>query len=60
MTRATTPQDLVITLLGTYVCYVARVIRQGPEEGPVGEPATPAMRPRSLAGLGPRPQEGTA
>jgi cytochrome d ubiquinol oxidase subunit I len=51
---------IYLTLLGTYVWYVARVIREGPEEGPVGEPATPAMRPRSLAGLGRRPQEGTA
>jgi cytochrome d ubiquinol oxidase subunit I len=51
---------IYLTLLGTYVWYVARVIRQGPEEGPVAEPASPAMLPRPLAGLGPRPQEGTA
>lgn len=51
---------IYLTLLGTYAWYVARAIRQGPEEGPVGEPAIPSMRPGTVPSLGPMPQEGTA
>ena len=51
---------IYLTLLSTYVWYVARVVRQGPEEAPVGEPAIPPMRPRSFPSLAPTPQEGTA
>jgi cytochrome d ubiquinol oxidase subunit I len=37
-------------LLGTYIWYVARVVRQGPEDRPVPEPvrAPVAPRPRAL------------
>jgi cytochrome d ubiquinol oxidase subunit I len=51
---------IYLTLLGIYVWYVARVVRQGPEEGPAGEPAIPALRAGYVPTLGPRPQEGTA
>ena len=51
---------IYVTLLGTYVWYVARAIRQGPEEGPVSEPVLASMRPSPVSGLGPRPQEGMA
>jgi cytochrome d ubiquinol oxidase subunit I len=51
---------IYLTLLGVYVWYVARVVRQGPEEGPAGEPAIPSLRAGYVPTLGPRPQEGTA
>jgi cytochrome d ubiquinol oxidase subunit I len=51
---------IYLTLLGTYGWYVARAVRQGPEEGPLGEPAIPSIRPSTVPSLGPRPQEGAA
>jgi len=35
---------IYLTLLGTYVWYVARVVREGPEEGTVTEPAIEPVR----------------
>jgi cytochrome d ubiquinol oxidase subunit I len=49
---------IYLTLLGTYAWYVARVIRQGPDEGPTGEPAIASTRSRYVPTLEPRPQEG--
>jgi cytochrome d ubiquinol oxidase subunit I len=51
---------IYLALLGTYAWYVARVVRQGPEAGPVGEPAIPSRRGAYTPTLGPRPHEGTA
>ena len=42
---------LYVTLLGVYVYYVARVVRQGPDEGPLTHPAVPSTRPQVLPGL---------
>jgi hypothetical protein len=39
---------IYLALLGTYVWYVARVVREGPDEGPLAEPATPSSRPAPL------------
>jgi len=39
---------IYLALLGTYVWYVARVVRQGPEDDPIGEPAAPSLRPAPL------------
>jgi cytochrome d ubiquinol oxidase subunit I len=36
---------IYLALLGTYVWYVARVVREGPGEGPLAEPAVPSLRP---------------
>jgi cytochrome d ubiquinol oxidase subunit I len=38
-----------LALLGTYVWYVARVVRQGPGDGPLFEPAAPAVEPEPLS-----------
>lgn len=37
-----------LALLGTYVWYVARVVREGPGDGPLAEPAAPSLRPAPL------------
>jgi cytochrome bd ubiquinol oxidase subunit I len=37
-----------LALLGTYVSYVARVVREGPGDGPLAEPAAPSLRPAPL------------
>jgi cytochrome bd ubiquinol oxidase subunit I len=42
-----------LTLLGIYVWYVARVVRQGPGDDPRPEPAAPAVQPRPLPGPAP-------
>jgi cytochrome d ubiquinol oxidase subunit I len=34
-----------LALLGTYVWYVARVVREGPGDGPLAERAAPSLRP---------------
>jgi cytochrome bd ubiquinol oxidase subunit I len=39
---------IYLTLLGTYVWYVARVVREGPGEEPLAEPAAPSLRPAPL------------
>jgi cytochrome bd ubiquinol oxidase subunit I len=39
-----------LALLGTYVWYVARVVREGPGDDPRPEPAAPAVQPRPLPG----------
>jgi cytochrome d ubiquinol oxidase subunit I len=39
---------IYMTLLGTYVWYVARVVREGPDEEPLAEPAAPSLRPAPL------------
>ena len=40
-----------LALLGTYIWYVARVVRDGPDDGPIGEPS----RPRAAPTLEPSP-----
>jgi cytochrome bd ubiquinol oxidase subunit I len=37
-----------LALLGTYVWYVARVVREGPGDDPLAEPAAPSLRPAPL------------
>jgi cytochrome d ubiquinol oxidase subunit I len=37
-----------LALLGTYAWYVARVVREGPGDGPLAEPAAPSLRPAPL------------
>jgi cytochrome d ubiquinol oxidase subunit I len=44
---------IYLTLLGTYAWYVARVVREGPEEGPLPEPAAPSIATHQLPGLQP-------
>jgi cytochrome d ubiquinol oxidase subunit I len=44
---------LYVGLLGTYVWYVARVVREGPGDGPLAEPAVPSLRPAPRASLAP-------
>jgi cytochrome d ubiquinol oxidase subunit I len=39
---------IYLALLGTYVWYVARVVRQGPGDDPLAEPAAPSPRPARL------------
>jgi cytochrome bd ubiquinol oxidase subunit I len=39
------------SLLATYVYYVVRTVREGPPEGPLGEPVVPSIRPEPLPGL---------
>jgi cytochrome d ubiquinol oxidase subunit I len=39
---------IYIALLGTYVWYVARVVREGPGEEPLAEPAAPSLRPAPM------------
>jgi cytochrome d ubiquinol oxidase subunit I len=36
---------LYLALLGMYVWFVARAVREGPGEGPIVEPAVPSLRP---------------
>jgi cytochrome bd ubiquinol oxidase subunit I len=42
-----------LALLGTYVWYVARVVREGPGDGPRPEPLAPSVRPEPLPGPAP-------
>jgi cytochrome bd ubiquinol oxidase subunit I len=42
-----------VGLLGTYIWYVARAVREGPGDGALVEPAIPSHRPASLPGLTP-------
>jgi cytochrome bd-type quinol oxidase subunit 1 len=42
-----------LALLGTYVWYVARVVRQGPGGDPRPEPAVPSVQPQPLPGPAP-------
>jgi len=51
---------IYLALLGTYVWYVARVVREGPEEAPVGEPAVEPARPAGLRGIVPGPEGAPA
>jgi cytochrome bd-type quinol oxidase subunit 1 len=44
---------IYLALLGTYVCYVARVVREGPGEEPLAEPAAPSLRPAPLPTVAP-------
>ncbi len=39
---------IYVALLGTYVWYVARVVREGPGDDPRPEPAAPSLRPAPL------------
>jgi cytochrome d ubiquinol oxidase subunit I len=39
---------IYLTLLGTYVWYVARVVREGPGEEPLAEPTAPSLRSAPL------------
>ena len=45
---------LYLALLGTYVRYVVRAVREGPGEGPIVEPAAPSLRPERRLRLAPR------
>jgi cytochrome d ubiquinol oxidase subunit I len=51
---------IYLTLLGTYVWYVARVVRQGPEEGPLTEPAIEPVRAGAVPSFVPSPEGGAA
>jgi cytochrome bd ubiquinol oxidase subunit I len=42
-----------LTLLGVFARYVFRIVREGPGDGPLDEPAQPMPRPRSLPTLSP-------
>jgi cytochrome d ubiquinol oxidase subunit I len=42
---------LYVALLGTYVWYVARAVREGPGDGPLVEPPVPSHRPDARPGL---------
>jgi cytochrome d ubiquinol oxidase subunit I len=44
---------IYVALMSTYVWYVARVVRQGPGDGPPAEPAVPSLRPEPRTGLAP-------
>jgi cytochrome bd ubiquinol oxidase subunit I len=44
---------IYLTLLGTYAWYVARAVRQGPDESPLAEPAAASIPQRTLPGLAP-------
>jgi cytochrome d ubiquinol oxidase subunit I len=44
---------LYVGLLGTYIWYVARAVREGPGDGPLVEPPVPSYRPAPLPGLTP-------
>ncbi|MEA2151573.1 MAG: cytochrome bd ubiquinol oxidase subunit [Solirubrobacteraceae bacterium] len=44
---------LYVALLGSYVRYVVRAVREGPGAGPIVEPATPSPRPARRSGLAP-------
>jgi cytochrome bd ubiquinol oxidase subunit I len=44
---------IYLALLGTYVWYVARVVREGPGEEPLAEPAAPSLRPAPLPTVAP-------
>jgi cytochrome d ubiquinol oxidase subunit I len=44
---------IYLALLGTYAWYVARVVREGPGDGPIVEPVTPSIRPKTAPGLAP-------
>jgi cytochrome bd-type quinol oxidase subunit 1 len=44
---------LYLALLGAYVWWVARTVREGPGEGPIVEPAAPSVPSRSRLGLAP-------
>jgi cytochrome bd ubiquinol oxidase subunit I len=39
---------IYLALLGTYVWYVARVVRQGPGDDPLADPAAPSLLPAPL------------
>jgi cytochrome d ubiquinol oxidase subunit I len=39
---------IYLALLGTYVWYVARVVREGPGDDPLAEPAAPSLQPAPL------------
>jgi len=40
-----------VALLGTYIWYVARVVREGPDDGPLAEPNGASRRPEPLPGV---------
>jgi cytochrome bd-type quinol oxidase subunit 1 len=44
---------IYLTLLGTYAWYVARAVRQGPDEGPVAEAAVRSIPQKTRPGLAP-------
>ena len=44
---------LYLALLGTYVWYVARAVREGPGDGPIVEPAAPSLPHERRSGLAP-------
>ncbi|HEY1774956.1 MAG TPA: cytochrome ubiquinol oxidase subunit I [Solirubrobacteraceae bacterium] len=42
-----------VALLGTYIWYVARAVREGPGDGPIVDPTIPSHRPVPLPGFTP-------
>jgi cytochrome bd ubiquinol oxidase subunit I len=42
-----------IALLGTYIWYVVRAVREGPDDGPLVDPADPSLQPEPRARLAP-------
>jgi cytochrome d ubiquinol oxidase subunit I len=44
---------LYVALLGTYIYYVLRVVREGPGDGPLVDPTDPTLRPEPRASLAP-------
>jgi cytochrome d ubiquinol oxidase subunit I len=42
---------LYLALLGTYVRYVVRAVREGPGDGPIVEPAVPSLPHERRSGL---------
>jgi cytochrome bd-type quinol oxidase subunit 1 len=44
---------LYVALLGTYVWYVVRAVREGPGDGPIVDLPTPSLRPERRPGLAP-------
>jgi cytochrome bd ubiquinol oxidase subunit I len=44
---------IYVGLLATYVRYVARAVREGPGDGPLGDPPAPSLRPEPRTGVAP-------
>jgi cytochrome d ubiquinol oxidase subunit I len=51
---------IYLSLLGTYVWYVARVVREGPGDGPSSEPTGALVRPGAVPSLLARAEGGPA
>jgi cytochrome d ubiquinol oxidase subunit I len=53
LTSLTVFVALYVALLGTFVWYVVRAVREGPGDGPIADPAVAAPRQDPLPGLAP-------